>query len=1186
MQAAPDDNFEMTAKFDSTVALAYQMQGFIVEQDANDLLRLEVHFEGTDTMLFAASVANGVASVAGNALVVPGGAPVYLRLRRSGDQWTFQYSANGTSWTHGTTFTRAMNVSAVGLQAGNSGTFAPAYQARVDWFHYTPPDRTAPVISAPSVTATPAAGSTANVAWTTDEIASSEVSYGETTSYAGGTVTGPAEVTHHTVKLHGLKCNTLYHYRVRSVDPSGNATNGTDKTFTTGACPTFMVSDEFNTPSLDTAKWGFVDPLGDASLSMSGSAALLGVPAGQAHDLWANVNSVPRLLQAAPDSDFEVVAKFNNSVGATTQQQGIVVEESANKLLRFEVYYEGSSVQMFVAAIDGGTADILYSSAVPSGSAVHLKLRRVGNRWTFSYSNDGEGWRSTGFDRTLAVTAVGPYVGNGGNNKPAFQGQIDYFREITDRTPPVISQIATRPVSRQAQVTWTTNEPSSSVVEYRQGTGAWVSRTGTEPLETRHTVAATGMACATTYSFRVKSADANGNLATSSESSLTTPACTAAGGPDIDVWNGDSQTFGERGIPQTWVNVTGNVSDPDGVQSITGALNDNGAEQLGFTPDGWRIQRNGDFNYEINTDMLLPGANTITLRATDTGGRVTTRTVTVNWSGLGAGATPSTTGTVLVVAAHPDDESLGMSGIIDAARTAGRRVIVAIVTNGEGSQAETATTYCGGPTDARGAAYYALIRDGETRNAMNVLGLNWSTNLNTTGLIFMGYPGGRVPDVAGAETPLNNSVTGIQRTFAEDFDANATTCNGDFRYLLSGAHSQFTAAAMRADFDSLLAIASPTDIYTHSSFDGHPDHGEISRQLVAAVKRANSPVRVHTTLMHPYGDTTCMGLSSERWPNPALANNNPFARFTPTIDFTIPPAEPCDPGNPATSWGPMGAPNESVVVPSSMQSTSEATNKKWQTISKHETQIDCSNPDDYHVNCGYMRAFVKRNEFFWRYNFGNRRIWNKTYTTDWTSNASIAQQAQVLEGQWRYETGGVRPLTTGFDRALLIGDMGWTNYDVKAPITINSFDPTTGQGAAVGLALGWQGHNAWGQPRHGHPGGGLCLYARGGSDPDPFKLQIGYSPGPVDDTTLVSKDVSLALGTTYMFRFRQQDQAPGLTRYSCKVWRADQAEPAAWDLQTDIPDWPGTTGQRSGSAVLLAHEADATFGNATVTPTS
>jgi LmbE family N-acetylglucosaminyl deacetylase len=564
---------------------------------------------------------------------------------------------------------------------------------------------------------------------------------------------------------------------------------------------------------------------------------------------------------------------------------------------------------------------------------------------------------------------------------------------------------------------------------------------------------------------------------------------------------------------------------------------------------------------------------------------VTTRKVTINWQGLGGGGTPSATGPVLVLAAHPDDEALGMAGIIDRARSQGRRVVVVLATNGEGSQAESAAGDCGAPADAAPAARYARLRDIETRDGLGVLGLNWSTNLNTTGIIFLGYPGGRLVDVAQAETTaMTNSVTGVQRTFAEDFDASVTTCNGDYRYLRTGQHAQFLASSLRGDLDALLAGVAPTDIYTHSTFDGHPDHAELTRQLYSAVRRSNVPVRVHSTLMHPEGDTNCMGLSSARWPNPVLANNNPFARFTPTLNFSIPPANPCDINDASTDWGPFGAPNESVDVPASMQTTSEATNKKWQSISKYASQVDCSNPDEYHVSCGYMRAFVKKNEFFWKYDFGSKRIWPKTYTTNWTSNASIAQQAQILEGQWRYENGGVRPLTTGFDRALIVGDMGWTDYEIRMPFTINSFDPTTPQGAAVGLGVGWQGHTAWGQPRHGHPSGGLCVYTRGGSDPLPFRLQIGYSPGPVDDATLVTQDRALAPGVPYLMRFQQKGVSAGLTRYSCKVWRASQAEPAAWDLTTDIPDWPGTTGQRAGSTVLLAHEADATFGNVQFSP--
>ena len=45
------------------------------------------------------------------------------------------------------TFNRAMTVTAAGLMAGNSGGVPPAFQARADWFHYIPPDRTAPVVT-------------------------------------------------------------------------------------------------------------------------------------------------------------------------------------------------------------------------------------------------------------------------------------------------------------------------------------------------------------------------------------------------------------------------------------------------------------------------------------------------------------------------------------------------------------------------------------------------------------------------------------------------------------------------------------------------------------------------------------------------------------------------------------------------------------------------------------------------------------------------------------------------------------------------------------------------------------------------------------------------------------------------------------------------------------------------------
>jgi hypothetical protein len=173
-------------------------------------------------------------------------------------------------------------------------------------------------------------------------------------------------------------------------------------------------------------------------MSVGAGAAQLFVPIGTPHDLWANVRTVPRLLQAAPGGNFDVLVKFGTGVSATTQQQGIVVEQSHDKLLRFETYSDGGRTFLFVAAIDGGSADVLSHELVQGGSPVYLRLYHVNDYFTLAYSTDGVAWRSRSFHRPFGVTALGPYVGNGGQTPPAFQGRIDYFRVGDGNTPPPV----------------------------------------------------------------------------------------------------------------------------------------------------------------------------------------------------------------------------------------------------------------------------------------------------------------------------------------------------------------------------------------------------------------------------------------------------------------------------------------------------------------------------------------------------------------------------------------------------------------------------------------------------------------------------------------------------------------------------------------------------------------------------
>ena len=85
--------------------------------------------------------------------------------------------------------------------------------------------------------------------------------------------------------------------------------------------------------------WNWVDPVGNSNYAMTGSQLAISVPQGSSHDLWTNANQAPRVLQPANNTDFELEAKFDSAVASRYQLQGIVVEGSNNRLVRFDFYH-------------------------------------------------------------------------------------------------------------------------------------------------------------------------------------------------------------------------------------------------------------------------------------------------------------------------------------------------------------------------------------------------------------------------------------------------------------------------------------------------------------------------------------------------------------------------------------------------------------------------------------------------------------------------------------------------------------------------------------------------------------------------------------------------------------------------------------------------------------------------------
>ena len=99
-------------------------------------------------------------------------------------------------------------------------------------------------------------------------------------------------------------------------------------------------------------------------------------------------------------------------------------------------------------------------------------------------------------------------------------------RYENDTTPPAVTNVsATADAEGHATVTWTTDEPSTSIVDYGRTTALGYEQSGTAEVSA-HSVELTGLQPSTTYKFSVSSTDSAGNTATApaAPSTFTTPA--------------------------------------------------------------------------------------------------------------------------------------------------------------------------------------------------------------------------------------------------------------------------------------------------------------------------------------------------------------------------------------------------------------------------------------------------------------------------------------------------------------------------------------------------------------------------------------------------------------------------------------------------------------------------------------
>lgn len=183
-----------------------------------------------------------------------------------------------------------------------------------------------------------------------------------------------------------------------------------------------------------------------------------------------------------------------------------------------------------------------------------------------------------------------------------------------DVTPPAISAVSAVPGGdgTSATVTWTTNEPATSVVDHGTDPGALTSQASDPALVTSHAVALTGLSPATTYHFRVTSADAAANAATSPEPPAV-PLTFATPAPPVVPCRADSLAadFAAGSHAGTYVASTGDgevILAPKAGVEFTGASLPAGWAAVSYGGGGASVTLTGTAvrldGYYVRTDSL------------------------------------------------------------------------------------------------------------------------------------------------------------------------------------------------------------------------------------------------------------------------------------------------------------------------------------------------------------------------------------------------------------------------------------------------------------------------------------------------------------------------------------------------------------------------------------------------------
>ncbi len=264
---------------------------------------------------------------------------------------------------------------------------------------------------------------------------------------------------------------------------------------------------------------------------------------------------------------------------------------------------------------------------------------------------------------------------------------------------------------------------------------------------------------------------------------------------------------------------------------------------------------------------------------------------------------------ILVLAPHPDDETIGCAGIIQEAIAKNANIHVVYLTNGDHNELAFIVYEKRIVLSQKEFIHLGGVRKKEAIKAMQLLGLDESE------LVFLGYPDfgtfTMFKDYWQENIPFQSMLTRINKVPYKD----------DFSYGLS-----YKPGNVLADLEKLLLKYKPTKIFVSHPADVNLDHETF--YLFLQIALSNLQKDLHRPKIYPYL------VHSVGWPLPRY--------YHPELPL-LPPEKLLDL---PISWNLFGL-------------TKEQIDKKYQAILCYRSQTESS--------AFYLLSFARKNELFGDY---------------------------------------------------------------------------------------------------------------------------------------------------------------------------------------------------------------------------